>query len=467
MLVAAIAVLVVCLLLLGIWSARRPLDALILLLALMMFHSAIVVVLEKLVGLDSSVVTVVSAWKEALIAGLLVASIVRLRSRTVRPRVSPAVLALLFIGLAGVRVGLDFVSHVGASDELYSARNACEFAIVFIAVVVLAPDTAWLRRASWVLVPLVVVAAEAALVQLAYGFPLYQILYQHPGQELASGFSVKFAGQIIPRAVGSYVAPNEFGLGLGVYLFAVILPLALLRPGPFSRALLGLAATTAGVALALTYSRSAWAGAAVAAAILVALSYRRILRWVRVRVGPNVGIGWRGPAVLGAAIVVLVGVFVASGGSRFLMATLTGQDASAAGRPSSLAAGIEAFAHSPLGQGLTAAGPKALSVNKTAVLTENWYLVYGIQLGWLGLACLCAFLGACLVPLSRRVHAVSSAAAELTTLTAFQIGAFGALIAALVGALLFPPCSTCPHRSRCGPSSRWPWVPTPPSVRSR
>jgi hypothetical protein len=136
--------------------------------------------------------------------------------------------------------------------------------------------------------------------------------------------------------------------------------------------------------------------------------------------------------------VALIVVFVASGGSQFLMATLTGNEISAAGRPSSLAAGAEALLHSPLGQGMTAAGPKALSVNKTAVLTENWYLVYGIQLGWLALASLCAFLAACLISLARRVYAAFSSPGELTERDAFQLGALGALTAALVGALFIP-----------------------------
>jgi len=230
-----------------------------------------------------------------------------------------------------IRIGLDVAAHVGPTDELFAARNACEFAVLFIVVAVLAPDMAWLRRASWVLVPLVVIAAEAALIELLYGFRLYHVLYQASGQQLASSFSVKFAGQVLPRAVGTYTAPNEFGLGLGVYLFAVILPLALLRPGPFSRALLGLAAMTSSVALALTYSRSAWVGAAVGAGVLIVLLHRRIIGWVRGHVGRRIGIGWRGAAVLAAAVVVLMVVFVASSGSQFLMATLTGNEASAAG----------------------------------------------------------------------------------------------------------------------------------------
>ena len=440
--IAILVAIAVCLLLLGIWSARRPLDALILLLALLVFQSGAVDVLRNVVGLDGSLVVLLSAWKEAVIAGLVVGALTQLRRRPIRPHFTALAiiffLGLFFLGLIAVRVALDVFARVPLSDELLGARDASEFAIVFLAVTVLAPDVAWLRRASWVLVPLVVIAAEAAIVELLYGFRLYHVLYQAPGQQLASSFSVKFAGQVLPRAVGTYVSPNEFGLGLGVYLLAVILPLALLRPGPFSRALLGLAAVASTVALVLTYSRSAWFGVAVGAGVLIVLLHRRIVGWVRGHAGRRIGIGWRGAAVLAAAVVLLVAVFVASHGSQFLVATLTGHEASAAGRSSSLAAGVEALLHSPLGQGLTAAGPKALSVNQTAVTTENWYLVYGIQLGWLALATLCVFLGACLISLMRRVHAAFSSPEELTARAAFQIGALGALTAALVGALFIP-----------------------------
>ena len=436
--IVILVAIAVCLLLLGIWSARRPLDALILLLALMVFHSGLSRVLENVFVLDNRLVLLLSAWKEAVIAGLAVAAFVRLRRGSVRARLSPAVLAALFLALAVIRIGLDVAAHVGPTDELFAARNACEFAVVFIVVAVLAPDVAWLRRASWVLVPLVVIAAEAALIELLYGFRLYHVLYQAPGQQMSLSFTVRFGGEILPRAAGTYTAPNEFGLGLGVYLLAVILPLALLRPGRFSRALLGLAAMTSSVALALTYSRSAWFGVAVGVGVLVVLLHRRIIGWARGHAGRRIGAGWRRAAVLAAAVVALIVVFVASGGSQFLMATLTGNEISAAGRPSSLAAGAEALLHSPLGQGMTAAGPKALSVNKTAVLTENWYLVYGIQLGWLALASLCAFLAACLISLARRVYAAFSSPGELTERDAFQLGTLGALTAALVGALFIP-----------------------------
>jgi hypothetical protein len=140
-----------------------------------------------------------------------------------------------------------------------------------------------------------------------------------------------------------------------------------------------------------------------------------------------------------AAIVVLVGgVFVVSGGFRFLVTTLTGQEASAAGRPTSLSNGIEALLSHPLGGGLTSAGPKAKSLNPTAVLTENWYLVYGIQLGWLALAALCTFAAACLVSLARRVNATLTSIDAVTERVAFQVGAIGALLAALGGALFIP-----------------------------
>jgi len=89
-LIVILVAIAVCLLLLGIWSARRPLDALILLLALMVFHSGLSRVLENVFVLDNSLVLLLSAWKEAVIAGLAVAAFVRLRRGSVHARLSPA-----------------------------------------------------------------------------------------------------------------------------------------------------------------------------------------------------------------------------------------------------------------------------------------------------------------------------------------------------------------------------------------
>ena len=427
----------VCLLLLGIWAALHPYDALILLLALLVFHSGAVHVLQNVFQMDSRLLLLLSSWKEVLIAGVVVAALVRFRRRPFRPDFI-ALVVIAFLCLIGIRVALDVFARVGLSDELLGARNASEFAILFLAVTILAPDVAWLRRASWVLVPLVLLAAEVGIVQLLFGFRFYNVLYHAPGEVLTSAFSAKFGGLIVPRAVGTYTAPNEFGLGLVIYLVAILLPLAFTRLNSATRTLLAAAATLACLALALTYSRSAWLGVALAVPVVALLLRRPIARWVDAH--RRRGMAHMRMMTMGlAAIVVLVGgVFVVSGGLRFLVTTLTGQEASAAGRPTSLSNGIEALLSHPLGGGLTSAGPKAKSLNPTAVLTENWYLVYGIQLGWLAFAALCTFAAACLVSLARRVNATLTSIDAVPERVAFQVGAIGALLAALGGALFIP-----------------------------
>ena len=214
--IALLAAITVCLLIaLGIWAALRPYDALILLLALLVFHSGAVHVLDNLMHINGTLLALLSAWKEAVIAGLFVAALFRFRRRPVRLQF-PAIVAICFLFLVAFRVALDIVAHVPMSDELLGARDASEFAIVFLAVTVLQPDVAWLRRASWVLVPLVLLAAEAGIVQLLFPPLLYKALYQAAGVPLASAFSARFGGAVVLRAVGTYTAPNEFGLGLTV-----------------------------------------------------------------------------------------------------------------------------------------------------------------------------------------------------------------------------------------------------------
>lgn len=436
--IAILVAIAVCLLLtIGIWAVLRPYDALVLLLALLVFHSGAVHVLQDVLRVDDRLVVLLSSWKEVLIAGLVVAAFVRWRRRPIRPHFT--VLAImLFLGLIAIRVALDVFGRVQFPDELAGARNASEFAILFLAVTVLAPDVAWLRRASWVLVPLVLLAAETGVIQPLFGFPLYDALFQAPGAVLASAFSAKFGGVVVPRAVGTYTAPNEFGLGLDVYLLAVMLPLALMRLNGATRAILAAAVTMTFVALALTYSRSAWVGLALAIPVTVVLLRRPIARWFEAHRRRGLAHLWTMAIVLAAVAVVVGSVFVASGGFRFLVSTLMGQESSAAGRPSSLARGLEVMLSHPLGEGLTAAGPKALALNPTAVLKENWYVVYGIQLGWLALAALCVFAGGCVVSLARRASAALSSVDLVPDRAAFQVGAVGALVAALGGALFIP-----------------------------
>jgi hypothetical protein len=437
-LVAILAAALLCgLVALGIWAALRPYAALMLLLALLIFHSGASYFLSNVLLLDNTLVVLLSAWKEAVIAGLVVAALTRFRRDP--PRLQPAfVLAAILIVLIALRVVVDLASHVSPADEILGARDASEFGFVFLAVMVLRPGADWLRRTSWMLVPLVFLAAEAGLVQVLFGFPVSNWLFHAPGEQLASAYSAKFGGIILPRAAGTYVAPNEFGLGLDIYLLAVILPLALIPLNALSRSILAASAALACTALALTYSRSAWVGLAAAVVVIALPLTGRITATVKAHLAsPS-----KRTAILGAiavaALLLIAGAFVASDGPKFIMTTLTGQEASAAGRPSSLAKGFEELLHYPFGKGVTAAGPKALALNPGAVLTENWYLVYGIQLGWLALAALCALAIATLFGLVRAAVQGARANGAVAGLGPFQIGTLGALVAALVGALFIP-----------------------------
>ena len=284
------------------------------------------------------------------------------------------------------------------------------------------------------IVPLALLVAEAGVVQVLFGFPLYDLMYHLPGGHLASAFTANMGGLGLPRAVGTYAAPNEFGLGLDIYLLAVMLPLAFTRPTGAARALLVAAGVLTCIALVLTYSRSAWVGLAVASVVVGIVMAHPAGRWLRAQ-------GERRPGIRAVQVVALMAavgfVFAVSGGASFLLATVSGHEASAAGRPLSIARGLAELVSHPLGLGLTAAGPKAFSINDSAVQTENWYLVYGIQAGWLAVGALSVFGVACLVALMRSAWMASEAALHSDRM-AFQVGSSAALAAALTGAFFIP-----------------------------
>ena len=129
-----LAILVVLLLLLvGAWAVAKPYAALLGLLVGLVFHSGVAAVLRNVVGIDDRLFVLISSWKEVLIVGLLVAAVARFRRAPFRVHLADAAV-LAFLGLVFLRGGLDLVSGASTVDELQGARDASEFAFVFLIV---------------------------------------------------------------------------------------------------------------------------------------------------------------------------------------------------------------------------------------------------------------------------------------------------------------------------------------------
>jgi glycerophosphoryl diester phosphodiesterase len=238
------------------------------------------------------------------------------------------------------------------------------------------------------------------------------------------------------------VAPNEFALTMVILLATVVAPLIVLdqrRPLTAGTFIVGV------LALLLSFSRSAWFG--LGAGLLITLAYAwpsvrrstRRRRFLRTRADLL-----RASAITMVTVVVLA---IASGAGALIIDTLSGVEPSAAGRGASLAAGFGAVQEYPWGLGLGTAGPRALEFEPRALLTENWHLLFAIQLGWFPALLLLASLALLLRALLSRV--VSHLDAERRHHgsppnrlryypAAVAVGSCVAYLAALAGAMFIP-----------------------------
>ena len=83
----------------------------------------------------------------------------------------------------------------------------------------------------------------------------------------------------VMRAIGTAVDPNVLG-GMMILVTALLAPQLVAKRTLFPRWLTLVMLATAGVALYLTYSRSALLGLAAAVAMLAVLKYRRLIPWM-------------------------------------------------------------------------------------------------------------------------------------------------------------------------------------------
>ncbi len=424
------------------WAVRRPMSALRLLLILLPVHSAAYLLASNVLLIDPTLVSLGGAWKEALIAGLLLVALRRWWSTRGRPDLL-SVLALVMLAIIAARGILDIATGADVVLVAFGARQLAEWIVLFMVVRALRPSVEWFLGTARLALPIVAFTAAFGIGQPILGTGFYDHFFHAPGELLHHSYLADTGHAIRLRAVGASIAPNEFGLGLVIFTYVFTVPLlAAVR----HRAQVVAASVVIGLAfgaLLLSFSRSAWLGAAMGAVAVLA-----VFRWPLRRM-------WEGRSILrvpwtrlalGAAGIVAVAVlyFVVIGGPEVVAFTLSGHEASAAGRGASLATGVGTTVSNFGGLGLGTAGPTALARAGRAVLTENWYLVYGIQLGVApGAILILLVLGA--------LWRVARAVADIASRTARRLvddhphyplwvglGATAALIAALVGALVIP-----------------------------
>jgi hypothetical protein len=373
---------------------------LLLLVALMPWHAFLSVWLGSVLGHQA----LIQSWKEALVVALGVgAAWLAFRDRTALKRLKSPVIYLV-IGFTAVALATTVAMRPGWSAALFGIKTDLEFLAVFVISWFMGEPALTARLVKTILASSVLAAAAA----VALGLWLPANFLAHFGYSAATIAPYQMIDPAIStiRTPGTFGGPNQLGAFM-ILPLALLLALALrARRWWHWPALLAVAG-----ALAVSYSRSAWIGAAVTvvAVIVATLPLRRTLLAVG---GFLAGIG----AALG------IGVALSPSIQYYLLHATAGTvdtTNSTAQHAVALRQGLELSAAHPFGLGLGAAGPASFH-SAAAVIPENYYLQIAIETGWAGAALFVA-LTAALAWRLWRVRASAYAAGTLAALLGVSV----------------------------------------------
>ena len=374
-----------------------------LILVLLPFHALLTVGYAALIGHFD----LLRLWKEILLLLLVpVAVWLVAKSPDIRRQLTGGWLFWAIAAYALLTLLLGAVALVKGQVNSYALVYAwvvnLRFLLMFVVAFVLAARSDWLRRSwrRWLVWP-----AAAAI-----GFGLLQIFVLPPDwlQHLGYGPATIPAYETVDqkpdyvRIQSTLRGANPLGAYLVVALTAVIV--LLMQPLAQSsgkskagkrwqnrydrRQIAGVVLLSAGLlVLVNTYSRSAYAGMAVAAlsAVVLAVHGRRAKQRLAL-------------AVVGLALVATVGLLTLRDNSRFEN-TFFHTDSSSRSAVSSNAqraayaeSALHDVLHEPFGRGPGTAGPASVHNRQPARIAENYYLQIAQETGWLGLGLFLAII---------------------------------------------------------------------------
>ncbi len=360
-----------------------------LVLVLVPFHAFLTVWLSSLLGHY----TLLRLWKEFLLVpvaagGLL---ILLLDRRMTKKFFDNRLVQLIFIYFAVLVVcgAAALLTHnVSAKAMWYGLLVDSRFLVFFLAVSVIAAKDDWLiqQRLKLLIGPAVLVAAIAILqfLVLPYDF------LKHFGYGQSTIYPYETINHNIHhlRVMSTLRGANPLGAYLILPLSVVAINIFKDKPGRRDKLMLGAGLL---LALAFSFSRSAWLGAALSLLTAAWLSFRSF----KIRKE----IAW----VLIAVLIILSGlVFSLRNNLAFENAVFhTDRQSTVAvssnqGHTKAFKAAARDVIHQPLGRGVGTAGPQSVYNNHPARIAENYFLQVGQEAGVIGMVlfiAICAAMG--------------------------------------------------------------------------
>ncbi len=351
-------------------------------LVLIPFHAFLTVWAASAIGHY----TIIRLWKELLLVPLFVVSVgLAWRDKRLRHEVGRSWVIRLMAAYALLQLLLGLAALAGHRvNRAALAEGLIEdgrlVAIFFIAWV--AAGSSPRLRAHWqkiVLIPGAIVVVFGLLQ--ATVLPADFLGHFGYGPATIKPYELVDLNSNFVRVQSSLRGPNPLGAYLIVVLAAVTALLGRRTGGSGRRRWLMVLGAASIMALYCTYSRSAYAGAALAVFTTgwFSLKSDRLKRWLL--------IGAAGICVVFGGLVLALRHNTVFEDTFFHTSQLSrSPQSSNQNRALALENGVRDVLHEPLGRGPGTAGPASVHNDRPARIAENYYLQIGQELGWLGLA---------------------------------------------------------------------------------
>jgi O-Antigen ligase len=371
-------------------------------LVLVPFHAFLTVWLGSAFG----VYEISRLWKEGLLAGLALVAVWLLWKdaglrRAVRQ--NPLFIAIGAYVLLHVLLGLWALvrGQVNAEALAYALTVNLRFVGFFVICCIIASRVGWLRRRwAWLFLIPASVVVLIGLLQ-AFVLPVDTLKHVGYGPETIAPYQTVDQKLEYVRVQSTLRGANPLGAYLVVVAAGAMAVLARGQYKPRIRLMCGMLLAASLVVLALTYSRSAYIGAAIAMAAIAwwAIARPAVRRWLA--------------AGLAALLVVASGAAILWQDNNALQNIAfhtdeTSQSAQTSNedRWAAQQQAVQEVLHEPLGRGPGTAGPASQHTIQSSRIAENYYLQLGQEVGWLGLG----LFGSIIVLVARQLWRIKQTA---------------------------------------------------------